>query len=128
MALAALVFGVPESATPTHADPTSLAITNAYRALANLPAVTENATHSDGDFKHACYTVENGVATHQETVGNAWYTAERARRADKLAGQRHAEPDRATGPDHVLRQPGPGRPVLLRGIHGRGRLRTLSAF
>jgi uncharacterized protein YkwD len=61
--------------TPT---PTSawLAYVNTYRALANLPSVSENPTWSDGDWKHARYMVKNDFIGHTEDPGNPWYTPE----------------------------------------------------
>jgi hypothetical protein len=49
---------------------------NAYRALANLPGVTENPAWSDGDGKHARYMVKNDFIGHTEDPGNPWYTPE----------------------------------------------------
>ncbi len=63
--------------TPTPTPSSAwLAYVNTYRALANLPSVTENPTWSDGDWKHARYMVKNDVISHSEDPGNPWYTPE----------------------------------------------------
>ena len=53
-----------------------LAEVNAYRALANLPTVSENPTWSDGDWKHSRYMVKNDYIGHDEDPANPWYTPE----------------------------------------------------
>lgn len=53
-----------------------LGFVNAYRALADLPAVTENATWSQGDWLHARYMVKNDYIGHDEDPSNPWYTVE----------------------------------------------------
>jgi hypothetical protein len=55
-----------------------LAYVNYYRALARLPAVTENPSFSDGDFKHARYMVINNIVDHTEVNTNPGYTPEGA--------------------------------------------------
>jgi len=54
---------------------------NYYRALANLPPVTENATYSTGDWYHARYMVKNDYLGHYEDSANPWYTPEGAQAA-----------------------------------------------
>jgi hypothetical protein len=54
-----------------------LAYVNYYRALACLPAVTENASYTDGDQKHAKYMVKNDFIGHTENPG-PYYTPEGA--------------------------------------------------
>ncbi|HZY45617.1 MAG TPA: CAP domain-containing protein [Anaerolineae bacterium] len=49
---------------------------NYYRALANLPSVTENPIWSDGDWKHGRYMVKNDFIGHDEDPANPWYTPE----------------------------------------------------
>ena len=49
---------------------------NYYRATACLPPVTENATWSAGDYKHAIYIVKNDELQHSEDSSNQWYTPE----------------------------------------------------
>ncbi len=44
--------------------------------MANLPALTENPTLSDGAWKHARYLVKNDVVQHPEEPGAPWYTPE----------------------------------------------------
>ncbi len=53
-----------------------LAYVNYYRALAELPPVTENVDWSYGDWLHARYMVKNDVVGHTEEPGNPWYTPE----------------------------------------------------
>jgi hypothetical protein len=55
-----------------------LAYVNYYRALACLPAVTENAAYSDGDRKHAKYMVKNDFIGHSESSLLPYYTPEGA--------------------------------------------------
>ncbi len=49
---------------------------NQFRALANLPHLTENPTWSAGGVLHGRYMVKNDVITHAEDPTNPWYTAE----------------------------------------------------
>lgn len=49
---------------------------NQYRALANLPAVTENTAWSNGNQLHARYMVKNDYIGHSEDPNNPWYTPE----------------------------------------------------
>lgn len=49
---------------------------NYYRALAELPPVTENPTWSDGCWEHARYMVKNDYIGHSEDTDNPWYTPE----------------------------------------------------
>jgi hypothetical protein len=61
---------------------------NYYRATACLPPVTENATWSAGDYKHAIYIVKNDELQHSEDPDNQWYTPEghsAAQRSDLAA-------------------------------------------
>jgi len=55
-----------------------LAYVNYYRALACLPAVTENAAYSDGDRKHAKYMVKEDFIGHAESATSQYYTPEGA--------------------------------------------------
>jgi uncharacterized protein YkwD len=55
-----------------------LSYLNYLRALANLPAVTNNAAWSDGAWKHSRYMVKNNTITHAEVATNPWYTPEGA--------------------------------------------------
>ncbi len=55
-----------------------LAYVNYYRALACLPAVTENAAYSDGDRKHAKYMVKEDFIGHTESSISPYYTPEGA--------------------------------------------------
>jgi phosphatidylserine/phosphatidylglycerophosphate/cardiolipin synthase-like enzyme len=49
---------------------------NSFRALVDLPDVTENLIWSDGDWKHARYMVKNNYVGHSEDPANPWYTPE----------------------------------------------------
>jgi hypothetical protein len=49
---------------------------NAYRTLADLQAVSENPTWSDGDWKHSRYMVKNDYIGHTEDPANPWYSPE----------------------------------------------------
>ncbi len=57
-------------------QPNWLAYVNHYRAMADLPPVTENVTWSDGCWKHARYMVKNDFIGHTEDPNNPWYTPE----------------------------------------------------
>ena len=86
-ALGALCLGVlwAESSSADHARvsidakpaaaPPWLARFNAWRGNAALPALTENATWSQGDYDHALYMVKNNLITHYETSGTPYYTS-----------------------------------------------------
>jgi hypothetical protein len=63
--------------TPTQSvPPAPLDYINAYRAMADLPPVTENTDWSIGDWLHSRYMVKNDVIEHTEDPGNPWYTPE----------------------------------------------------
>ncbi len=58
---------------------------NYYRRMARLPAVTEDPSLSDGDFKHSRYLVKRmirtgapavGAEAHSEDPSDPWYTPE----------------------------------------------------
>ncbi len=53
-----------------------LAYVNMYRSRAGLPAVTENATWSNGCWLHSRYMVKNDEITHYEDPAKPWYTQE----------------------------------------------------
>lgn len=53
-----------------------LEYTNYYRAMAQLPPVTENLSYSYGASLHAKYIVKNDVLEHTEDPTNPWYTPE----------------------------------------------------
>jgi uncharacterized protein YkwD len=59
---------------PAQPTPDWLLYVNSYRAIANLPSVTENAAWSSGGQAHAVYTVKNDVLMHGEDPANPWYT------------------------------------------------------
>jgi len=58
------------------ADPPWLADVNSLRALAGLPAVTENTTFSAGDLLHAKYMAKNNILTHPEDSTKPFFTAD----------------------------------------------------
>lgn len=64
----------PQSAGPVPSG--WLAVTNYYRALANLPAVTANATLSANNRLHAKWMVKNQTVEHGEGAGTPYYTPE----------------------------------------------------
>jgi hypothetical protein len=49
---------------------------NLWRATAGVPTLTENATWSDGDYKHSLYMVKDDQVTHYEIPGYNYYTPE----------------------------------------------------
>jgi uncharacterized protein YkwD len=61
--------------TPT-GQPVSgwLSYVNQFRALANLPAVSENTDWSDGGVLHSRYMVKEDEITHYENPESPWYT------------------------------------------------------
>jgi cardiolipin synthase A/B len=70
---------VRQYAAPTPPPPPSgawLDHVNSFRALVNLPNVTENPEWSDGDWKHSRYMVKNDFVGHTEDSTNLWYTPE----------------------------------------------------
>jgi hypothetical protein len=56
--------------------PAWLAYANRYRASAGLPFLVEEPAWSDGDVKHARYTVRVDVLAHSEDPANPEYTPE----------------------------------------------------
>jgi hypothetical protein len=57
------------------ATPGWLARVNLYRKLSGVPALSSNATWSNGDRLHSRYVVKNNTLVHEEDSGNQWYTA-----------------------------------------------------
>lgn len=51
-----------------------LAYVNYYREMAKLPAVTKDASLSDGGWLHSRYIVKNDILQHSEDPSNPWYT------------------------------------------------------
>jgi len=47
---------------------------NGWRAIANLPALSENPTWSQGDYDHSLYMVKNDQVTHYELSTLPYYT------------------------------------------------------
>lgn len=62
--------------TPPFISPNAswISTVNYYRAMAGLPAVTENKTWSTADVAHSCWMLWNGIA-HSETPGTTNYSA-----------------------------------------------------
>lgn len=50
-----------------------LTTVNYFRAMAGMPAVTEDPSLSSGAYNHSCYMLYNGI-THYETAGLTGYT------------------------------------------------------
>jgi len=73
--LGLLAAALPTAAAPGIAGDDWLTYVNNVRALANMPAVTENATWSAGAIKHNLYMIANGL-THEETAGAPGNTTE----------------------------------------------------
>lgn len=93
------------------AQPAWLSYVNDYRRSAGLPAVAENATWSDGDRKHAIYTVKNNVLGHSEDASLPYYTPEghaAAQNSNVMAGSSTGYTDQAAidlwmnGPFHAV--------------------------
>ncbi len=74
-----LIIGTSSIATPTPPPSPAkdwLSYLNKLRGLANLPSISENATFSDGAYKHAKYMVKNDVIAHNEDPSKPFYTTE----------------------------------------------------
>jgi hypothetical protein len=88
---AALVLGRGDSAPPappSAAVPEWLARLNAYRALANLPPVSENLAWSAGAFEHSRYVVKNNEIAHNQDPAKPYATpagAEAGRNSNVMA-------------------------------------------
>jgi len=66
---------VTPTPTPLPAD-NWLGYLNGLRAIGGLPAVSENATWSNGCVLHSRYMVKTDTIGHQEDPNSPWYTAE----------------------------------------------------
>lgn len=75
--------GVASAPVSVSAAPAWLDYFNAFRAMANVPTLTEDPNLSAGDVLHSQYMVLNNTITHVEVAGNLGYTP-----AGALAGQR----------------------------------------
>jgi hypothetical protein len=75
--LAAPRAGASTIAPPPFEPPTASALQeiNFDRAMAGLPAVTENSSWDQGDQLHSVYSVETGTLTHYEDPTSPYYTA-----------------------------------------------------
>lgn len=67
--------GGPPSTTEAPAEDW-LAYINYYRAMAELPPVSENQKWSVGSFNHSLYMVKNNVVGHSEDPSREFYTPE----------------------------------------------------
>ena len=69
--------GVAADATPSFIpqDADWLTTVNYFREMAGLGPVSEDATLSDGAYKHSCYMLQNDIA-HDEIPGRPGYTPE----------------------------------------------------
>ena len=67
-------------------DASWLTTVNYFRQMAGLGPVVEDATLSDGAYKHSCYMLQNDI-THYEEAGKPGYTTEgeRAGRSGNVA-------------------------------------------
>lgn len=98
--------------TPGTTAPTEwLPRLNYYRALAALPAATENSTWSEGGVLHSRYMVKNNTIGHTEDPANPWYTPEglaAAQNGNVMVSSNVANPDSAAidmwmqGPFHAI--------------------------
>jgi hypothetical protein len=88
---AALVLGVGDPAAPAPpagVTPEWLARVNAYRALANLPPVSENPAWSAGAYEHSRYVVKNNEIAHNQDPAKPYATpagAEAGRNSNVMA-------------------------------------------
>jgi uncharacterized protein YkwD len=87
---------IPPTQTPTvtpsptpPAQPSWLKYMNRYRAIAGLPAASENPAWSLGCWLHARYIVKNDELQHTEDPGNPWFSVEGllAAQSSNLAGE-----------------------------------------
>lgn len=60
--------------TPPSADADGLTQINFFRAVGNLPLLTENPSWSQGCANHARYMVKTDTIAHSEDLANEWYT------------------------------------------------------
>ncbi len=104
----ALALGTAPAAV---AQPAWLDYVNNYRRSAGLPVLTENATWSDGDRKHAIYTVKNDTLGHTENPSLPFYTPEghtAAQNSNVMAGSSTGYTDESAidlwmnGPFHAV--------------------------
>lgn len=80
------------------ADASWLNVVNAYRGIAGLQVVTEDASQTAGCAKHAQYIVKTGELAHAENHASPWYTPEgeaAAQSSDLGAGSGPAPTDRS---------------------------------
>ncbi|MCU1395095.1 MAG: hypothetical protein JWM34_3523 [Ilumatobacteraceae bacterium] len=75
LVMSAVVASPAAAADPPFIDPSSAWLTtvNYFRAMADLPAVTEDPTLSAAAYNHSCYMLYNGIA-HDEIPGLQGYT------------------------------------------------------
>jgi uncharacterized protein YkwD len=77
---AAALLSSPAPSEEATREPQWLARMNYFRAMADLPAVSEDPLLSKGDFNHARYMVKNNAqpnaSAHDEDPDNPWYTPE----------------------------------------------------
>ncbi len=87
---------------------------NYYRRMAHLPAVTEDPSLSDGDFKHSRYLVKRmirtgaasvGAEAHSEDPSDPWYTPEGLRAAQSSDVQQAGEFSGVDGVDAWINIP-----------------------
>jgi uncharacterized protein YkwD len=74
-----VILGSPRTSVdtaPAQLTADWLLYVNSYRAISNLPPVSENPAWSSGGQAHAVYTVKNDILMHGEDPSNPWYTAD----------------------------------------------------
>jgi uncharacterized protein YkwD len=110
-ALALLLALVGVQRFDAQSAPSWLAYANRYRATAGLPFLVEEPTWSDGDVKHARYTVRVDVLGHSEDPASPEYTPEgdlAARNSNVMAGSGLSTSDQTAidmwmrGPFHAV--------------------------
>ena len=73
--LGASVFAFAPPLEASASTATWLQRLNGWRAISNLPALSENSTWDAGDAAHSLYMVKNQVITHYEDSTLPYYTA-----------------------------------------------------
>lgn len=103
-----ILFGKSNASS---SGPDWLSYVNSYRAMANLPEVSENTSWSNGDVAHSRYIVKTDILIHNEDAGNPWYTPDGMAAAqagnlmgsyDSAASDRHAIDSWMQAPFHAL--------------------------
>jgi len=72
--LGSMVLAVAPATHAAAASPAWLDRFNAWRANANVPALSENTTWDQGDYNHSIYMVKDDQVTHYELSNLPYYT------------------------------------------------------